>query len=113
MANRGRNTNSSQFFITTNACSWCGAAPCVCLQLHEQRCASPCRAVVLHGAADRLSCVLCARLDRKHVVFGEIQDGLATLMAIDEAGSADGTPTATVEIVDCGEITAEGAGAEE
>jgi cyclophilin family peptidyl-prolyl cis-trans isomerase len=66
MANAGRNTNGSQFFITTAVTPW---------------------------------------LDGKHVVFGEVCDGLDLLRAIEARGSRSGKPSATVVIADCGELT--------
>ncbi|KAG0020995.1 peptidylprolyl isomerase protein [Podila clonocystis] len=44
-------------------------------------------------------------LDGKHTVFGKIEEGESVLKAIEAIGTPSGTPTATVEIVDCGEIT--------
>eukprot|EP01052_Picozoa_sp_SAG31_P012315 SAG31_NODE_718_length_12607_cov_21.723937_7_plen_63_part_00 len=46
------------------------------------------------------------RLDRKHVVFGTIRQGVSTLKAIEDVGSPDGTPMGEVEIVDCGIVSA-------
>ena len=63
-----------------------------------RQCASSC-ANVLAPAMFALG-----RLDRKHVVFGAIRDGVSTLKAVEQAGSPDGTPTAKVQIVDCGTI---------
>ena len=44
------------------------------------------------------------RLDRKHVVFGAIMDGMRTLKDIEDAGSPDGTPTEEVVITNCGVV---------
>ena len=44
-------------------------------------------------------------LDGKHVVFGEVCEGLAVLQAIETRGSRSGKPSATVVIADCGELT--------
>eukprot|EP00043_Microstomoeca_roanoka_P027842 m.16152 g.16152 ORF g.16152 m.16152 type:complete len:238 (-) comp8018_c0_seq1:84-797(-) len=65
MANSGKNTNTSQFFITF------GPTP---------------------------------SLDGKHVVFGQVVDGLDVLDKIEATapGDADGAPTAQVIIADCG-----------
>jgi peptidylprolyl isomerase len=43
-------------------------------------------------------------LDRKHVVFGAVEDGFAVVKEIENVGSGMGQPSAKVVIVDCGEI---------
>jgi len=50
----------------------------------------------------------CNWLDGKHVVFGQIKDGLSTLMKIGKAGTkGEGMPKQLIRIVDCGEIDRE------
>lgn len=66
MANSGKNTNGSQFFLTT--------------------------ATTLH-----LNC--------RHVVFGQVEDGMDVVKAIEEVGSGSGRPSKKVMIADCGELT--------
>ncbi|OQR98479.1 peptidyl-prolyl cis-trans isomerase [Achlya hypogyna] len=69
MANKGKNTNSSQFFITT-------------------------KAPLLH-------------LNDKHVVFGEVVDGLDVVFAVEGASTAHGgkpLPSNEATIVDCGQL---------
>lgn len=65
MANSGRDTNGSQFFITTKETSW---------------------------------------LNGKHVVFGEVLEGLEVVKKIEAVGSPSGTPSKRVVIVDSGEL---------
>ena len=44
-------------------------------------------------------------LDGKHVVFGELREGLELLRAIEARGSRSGKPSASVRIEDCGVVT--------
>ncbi|KAG0324713.1 peptidylprolyl isomerase protein [Podila humilis] len=44
-------------------------------------------------------------LNGKHTVFGQIEEGQKVLQAIEQVGTPSGSPTATVEITDCGEIS--------
>ncbi|MEB3157473.1 MAG: peptidylprolyl isomerase [Cyanobacteriota bacterium] len=44
-------------------------------------------------------------LDGKHVVFGELREGLALLQAIEARGSRSGRPSAAVVIEDCGQLS--------
>lgn len=63
MANRGPNTNGSQFFITTVVTAW---------------------------------------LDGKHVVFGEVAEGMDVIHKVEAIGSRSGAPARKAEITDCG-----------
>ncbi|MCX2728955.1 peptidylprolyl isomerase [Saccharopolyspora sp. NFXS83] len=65
MANAGKNTNGSQFFITTIATTW---------------------------------------LDGKHVVFGEVVDGMDVVTAIEKLGSSSGAPKAEITIAESGTL---------
>ena len=64
MANAGKNTNGSQFFITFGKCEW---------------------------------------LDGKHVVFGEVIEGLDILDKMEQVGSQSGKTSKTVKIENCGD----------
>jgi len=63
MANSGKDTNGSQFFICTEATPW---------------------------------------LDGKHVVFGEVEEGLSVVRQIEGVGSKSGKTSRPVIIVNCG-----------
>ncbi|MFJ9697690.1 peptidylprolyl isomerase [Kitasatospora sp. NPDC101183] len=65
MANAGRNTNGSQFFITTIVTDW---------------------------------------LDGKHVVFGEVVEGLDVVKLIESKGSQSGRTSAKVTIAKSGVV---------
>ena len=63
MCNTGKNSNTSQFFLTF--------AP-------------------------------AKQLDGKHVIFGEVADGMDLVRRIEETGGADEKPTVPVIIMACG-----------
>ncbi|MEU1290651.1 peptidylprolyl isomerase [Kitasatospora sp. NPDC005856] len=65
MANAGRNTNGSQFFITTIVTDW---------------------------------------LDGKHVVFGEVVEGMDLVKKIEGLGSSSGRTSAKITIAASGEV---------
>ncbi|XAR61155.1 Peptidylprolyl isomerase [Bertholletia excelsa] len=44
-------------------------------------------------------------LDGKHVVFGKVTKGMELVRKIEQVGTASGTPSQSVRIVDCGEIS--------
>ena len=44
-------------------------------------------------------------LDRKHVVFGQVEEGLEVLDEIEKAGTVGGKPKRNVRIHDCGELS--------
>ena len=49
----------------------------------------------------------CTWLDRKHVVFGAVEDGFSVVKEIENVGSGMGQPSQKVVIVNCGEVTKE------
>lgn len=65
MANAGRNTNGSQFFVTTVVTPW---------------------------------------LDGKHVVFGEVVEGMDVVSAIEALGSDSGATRGKIVVEDCGTV---------
>lgn len=83
MANAGKNTNGSQFFITTVVTSWLDGAH------------------VVFGAAsiscDQLLSVLKALLD-----LGEVVEGYDIVKKVESLGSASGTPKAKIVIANSG-----------
>merc|ERR1712146_802039 len=58
-----------------------------------------------NGSQFFLCTVKTAWLDGKHVVFGEVVEGMDVVKACEKVGSQSGTPSKTVVIVDSGEIT--------
>ena len=53
------------------------------------------------------SIVPCPWLDNKHVVFGEVIEGIETIKKAEAVGSQSGKTTKAVVIADCGEIKEE------
>lgn len=81
MANAGKNTNGSQFFITTVCTPW-----------------------VSCFVAFFCFIWLSGQLDDKHVVFGEVIEGMEVVKAIEDQGSLNGKPKAAVIITASGEV---------
>ena len=83
MANAGKDTNGSQFFITT-----------VKTQVNNN--------------SNKFDVTLALQwLDGKHVVFGKVLEGFDVIEAIEKQGSQSGKPKAEVKISECGELANE------
>lgn len=57
-----------------------------------------------NGSQFFITTVRTPQLDGKHVVFGRVVDGIKVVKAIQAKGTASGPPSATITIVDCGEL---------
>lgn len=53
-----------------------------------------------------ITTTVCGWLDDRHVVFGEVIEGLETLRKVEAVGSNSGKPRVPVVIKDCGELKA-------
>ncbi|KAI3775827.1 hypothetical protein L1987_45581 [Smallanthus sonchifolius] len=85
MAHGGRKGNGSQFFITFRRHPWLDW-------------------FVNSISSVSLSSSSIQRLNRHHVVFGKVIEGMGTLFKINQLGTPGGEPTGLVQITDCGEI---------
>jgi cyclophilin family peptidyl-prolyl cis-trans isomerase len=47
---------------------------------------------------------MTCHLDAKHVVFGQVEDGMDVVSAVEAVGSGSGSPSQKVVVVDCGEL---------
>merc|ERR1712060_936351 len=57
-----------------------------------------------NGSQFFITTVTTGWLDGRHVVFGEVIDGMDVVYKVESNGSGNGTPKKTVKIVDSGEI---------
>ncbi len=57
-----------------------------------------------NGSQFFITTVKTSWLDRKHVVFGRVIEGLDVVKAVEAQGSGGGRTAKPIEIVDCGEI---------
>jgi peptidylprolyl isomerase len=57
-----------------------------------------------NGSQFFITTVVTAWLDGKHVVFGEVTEGVDVVRQIELVGSSQGTPKRKVVIADCGQL---------
>ena len=57
-----------------------------------------------NGSQFFITTVVTAWLDGKHVVFGEVTEGVDVVRQIELVGSSQGTPKRRVVIADCGQL---------
>ena len=57
-----------------------------------------------NGSQFFLCTVATPWLDGKHVVFGNVVEGMDVVKAVEKAGSASGKTSVKIVITDCGEV---------
>lgn len=57
-----------------------------------------------NGSQFFLTTAMTKWLDAKHVVFGQVLEGMDVVEVIEKVGSSSGTTSKSVIVVDCGEI---------
>lgn len=64
--------------------------------------------ILLHSALTHSACFKClsllSRLNGKHVVFGNVKEGMDVVKAMEAKGSEGGTTSAKIVIADCGQL---------
>uniref|UniRef100_A0A0A9WLB0 Peptidyl-prolyl cis-trans isomerase n=1 Tax=Lygus hesperus TaxID=30085 RepID=A0A0A9WLB0_LYGHE len=100
MANAGPDTNGSQFFITTvQTRTFFLLLLLWCLYLLSLLCV-----LVYSFQSMALPSPHTAWLDNRHVVFGEVLDGMDLVRRIEAVGTQSGRPSKRVMIADSGEL---------
>jgi cyclophilin family peptidyl-prolyl cis-trans isomerase len=56
-----------------------------------------------NGSQFFITTVACPWLDGRHVVFGEVTEGMDVVKAVEAIGSQSGKPSKPVKITDCGQ----------
>ena len=107
MANAGRDTNGSQFFLTTAKTHVeegpnrpCVHAPCPRCVGQISRAAT--RWTLTRARIPRAACR--PHLDGKHVVFGRVVAGEGVVRAIEAVGSNSGATGKSVIVAECGQL---------
>ncbi|KAG6853191.1 cyclophilin peptidyl-prolyl cis-trans isomerase Cyp2 [Blastosporella zonata] len=57
-----------------------------------------------NGSQFFITTVVTSWLDGKHVVFGEVVDGMDLVREVENRGTPRGTPSATIKIANCGTV---------
>jgi cyclophilin family peptidyl-prolyl cis-trans isomerase len=60
--------------------------------------------VYSNGSQFFITTVVTSWLDGKHVVFGEVVDGMDVVKSVEKVGSQSGKTQKKVTITDCGEL---------
>lgn len=63
-----------------------------------------CIFVNMQGSQFFITFVACPWLDGRHTVFGEVTEGKELLQKLEAVGTSSGRPTASISIVDCGQL---------
>ena len=63
-----------------------------------------CASMAFSDYQHQLVCIFC-RLDGKHVVFGEVTEGMDVVRKIESYGSRSGTPSKKIVIANCGQLS--------
>lgn len=94
MANAGRNTNGSQFFLCTVACPWLGMMLIISFSV----------TIFFPFFLKFSPSSLFFFPDGKHCVFGKVVDGMAVVKAIEAVGSQNGATSKKVVIAKSGQL---------
>ena len=87
MANAGRDTNGSQFFITTGNI----------INFFDVN-------VFIYCLIFTKIIVTTSWLDGKHVVFGKVVEGMDVVKQVESMGTDSGRPKKTIVVANCGQL---------